>query len=148
MQESFFQHLPKDSLSCATYETLLDSLNKSWGAASNITVGSSLYEENQRHNQRRLNRRKRKELGVAKKLRKLDLVSALSLPVVSQRRQSRPVFHTPQKWLLIARNESLREYARRWAFERVRIHFPPTSQFGTPRCFSFDALLYVNLMRM
>ena len=133
MQESFFQRLPKDSLSCATYENLLDSLNNSWNVSSNITAGSSFYEGNQRHNQRRLNRRKRKELGVVKKLRKLDLVSALSLPVVKQRTSSRPVFHTPQKWLLIARKESLRDWKKLWAFEQVQIQFPSTSSFGTPR---------------
>ena len=133
MQESFFQFLPKDSLSCTSYETLVDSLNKSWGTASNNSFGSSFYEENLRHNQRRLNRRKRKELGVAKKLRKLDLVSALNLPVLNQRRTSRPVFHSPQKWLMIAKNDSLRDLGKQWDFERVKLTFPPASPFGTPR---------------
>lgn len=134
MQKSFFQLLPRDSLSTTSYEKLFESLQQSWDAIPNRTSTSWIYEPNQRHNQRRLNRRKRKEIGVAKRLRRLDLVSALNLPVVlNHQPHESSVLHVHQHWMVIAKRESLRSFANRWSYKELNVNFSVGSQFGTPR---------------
>lgn len=110
LQKTFFQTMSKDSLSVTSYSELIHQLVGVWNLTYSeqpSSDASNTFDLNQRHNQRRLVRRKRKEIGLAKNMQKLQSMSSNVAGIPRVHRSSvEGVFRDDRPWLLITKAHS------------------------------------------
>lgn len=141
MQTTFFQTMFKDSLSVTTYEELISRISEVWRSAGrNLSMeelhknGTSSYEINQRNNQRRLNRRKRKEIGLTKHLKKLNFNTNTSLVFRDENDDGDGLFDDRNEWLVVTRQTNLTAQGYGGVATDAKVVFPLALPFPTPKC--------------